>query len=333
MSYLLRSASLTNYVEVARAVGLDPYQHLGAAGISRYALLDHDIKIPAEAVASLLEASAQAADAEDFGLRMAETRQLANLGPLAFAVREEPTLRKAVESMARYLRLHNEALAMRIEEAEGLVMIREEVLSGVPGSLRQSIELMVGVLYRLLQAFVGASWRPRSICFTHAAPVSTATHMRVFGMPVMFNQDFNGIVCRAADLEVPLPSYEPAMANQVRRYLDTMLAQSNASMPDKVRQLVIAMLPLGVCSVERVAEQLGVDRRTVHHHLEQYGENYSKVVNAVRVDLATRYIENRERPLSEVATLLGFSSLSAFSRWFNGHFGCSVSQWRARQER
>ncbi|MFS8977230.1 AraC family transcriptional regulator [Cupriavidus necator] len=333
MSYLLRSASLTNYVEVARALGLDPYQHLSAAGISRYALLDHDIKIPAEAVASLLEASAHAADVEDFGLRMAETRQLANLGPLAFAVREEPTLRKAVESMARYLRLHNEALAMRIEEAEGLVMIREEVLNGVPGSLRQSKELMVGVLYRLLQLFLGPSWKPRSVCFTHAAPASTVTHMRVFGMPVLFNQDFDGIVCRAADLDVPLPSYEPAMAHQVRRYLDTMLAQSDTSMPDKVRQLVIAMLPLGVCSVERVAQQLGVDRRTVHHHLEQYGENYSRVVNAVRVDLATRYIENRERPLSEVATLLGFSSLSAFSRWFSGNFGCSVSQWRARRER
>ncbi|WP_454736025.1 AraC family transcriptional regulator [Cupriavidus necator] len=333
MSYLLRSASLTNYVEVARALGLDPYQHLSAAGISRYALLDHDIKIPAEAVASLLEASAHAADVEDFGLRMAETRQLANLGPLAFAVREEPTLRKAVESMARYLRLHNEALAMRIEEAEGLVMIREEVLDGVAGSLRQSKELMVGVLYRLLQLFLGPSWKPRSVCFTHAAPASTGTHMRVFGMPVLFNQDFDGIVCRAADLDVPLPSYEPAMAHQVRRYLDTMLAQSDTSMPDKVRQLVIAMLPLGICSVERVAQQLGVDRRTVHHHLEQYGENYSRVVNAVRVDLATRYIENRERPLSEVATLLGFSSLSAFSRWFSGNFGCSVSQWRARRER
>jgi len=47
------------------------------------------------------------------------------------------------------------------------------------------------------------------------------------------------------------------------------------------------MLPPGVCSVERVAEQLGVDRRTVHRHLEQHGENHSRVVNAMRVDLAT----------------------------------------------
>ncbi len=98
MSYQLRSASLTNYVEVARSVGLEPYQQLRAAGINRSALLDPDIMIPAEAVGRLLEASAQAAAIEDFGLRLAETRQLSILGPLGFVVQGQPTLRKALES-------------------------------------------------------------------------------------------------------------------------------------------------------------------------------------------------------------------------------------------
>ena len=44
--------------------------------------------------------------------------------------------------------------------------------------------------------------------------------------------------------------------------------------------------------------------------------------------MAPRYVSSRDRPLSEVASLLGFDSLSAFSRWFHGRFGCSVSKWR-----
>jgi len=119
------------------------------------------------------------------------------------------------------------------------------------------------------------------------------------------------------------------MAQQVRRYLHALLAQSNASMADKVRRLVHALLAGGTCSVDRVALQLGVDRRTVHRWLQQEGTTYSEVVNDARKTLVTRYIENRARPLSEVATLLGFSSLSAFSRWFGTQFGCSVSKWRA----
>ena len=171
----------------------------------------------------------------------------------------------AGEAMARYMRLHNEALATRIEETDGLVMIRCDTLGRQLGPARQSTELVVGVMYRILQLFLGPAWRPRSICFAHAAPVSNATHLRVFSIAPMFNQEFDGIVCRSADLEVALPSYNPAVAQQAHQYLDTLLAQSSACMADKVRQVVLSMLPVGSCSVERVALQLGVDRRTVHH--------------------------------------------------------------------
>lgn len=328
MSYMLRSTALTNYIETARSVGVDPYKELAEAGISRYALLDPEMKIPVDSVVRLLEKSAEEADVDDLGLRMAESRQLSDLGPLAFAVREEPTLRKALESMVRYLHLQNEALMIRIEEAEGLVIISEEIQAA--GARRQAIELAVGVLYRTLSLFLGATWRPRSICFMHAAPRSLAICTRVFGMPAQFSQDFDGIVCRASDLEQSLPTYDPAMAKQVRQYLDTLLVQSGTTMPDRVRKLVFALLPAGVCSLERIAMHLGVDRRTVHRKLADYGESYSSILNAARVDMVTRYIENRERPLSEVATLLGFSATSTFSHWFSREFGCSVSKWRAR---
>lgn len=329
MSYYLRSASLTNYVEVARALGLDPYQQLRAARIGRSVLLDPDIRIPAAQVGRLMEASAKAAGVDDFGLRMAELRQLSNLGPLAFVVQEQPNLLRALESMVRHMDLQNESLSMRVEREGELVIIRLQLLSDEASPLRQATDLAVGVVFRILSVFLGPSWRPRSISFSHAAPASTATWQRVFGMPALFNQDFDGIVCRAADLEAPLPSYDPVMAQQVKRYLGTLLAQSSTTLRDKVRKLVYLLLPSGMCSVERVAQHLGVDRRTVHRHLEQEGTTYLEIVAEARASLVQRYIENPERRLSEVATLLGFSSLSAFSRWFADRFGCSVTRWRA----
>jgi len=335
VAYLLRSASLANYVEVARSVGLNPYQQLGDAGLGSHAVLNTEVMLPVEAVSHLLEASARASGHVDFGLRMAESRQQSELGPLALALREAPTLRKAIDWIARYSRLHNEALVVRVEESGDLLMIQTELMGRSRGTLRQSIELVVGVLYRTIHCFVGqrleAAPTPRRICFTHAAPTSTASHARIFGMTVSFNQEFDGIVYRAADLDVPLRSHDPAMAQQVRRYLDASLAQTACSLPDNVRRLVSSMLPQGACSIDRVAQHLGVDRRTVHRQLGRTGESYSRIVNAVRSELANRYIENCERPLSEVAALVGFSSLSAFSRWFGREYGCSVSEWRVRR--
>lgn len=333
MPYTLRSASLTHYVDVARAAGLDPYQQLRAARIARAALLDPDLRIRAEYVGRLLDASAQAAGIDDFGLRMAALRDFSNLGPLAFVVREAPTLREALASMVRYMALQNEALAMWLEEEGPLVVIRLQLLSERPGTMRQATDLAVGVMFRMLRLFLGSGWRPRSISFTHGAPASTATSLQLFGMPADYSQDFDGIVCTAADLAAPLPSYDPVMANQVKQYLGTLLAQSSSSMQDQVRKLVYALLPTGLCSVDRVAQHLAVDRRTVHRRLANEHTTYSDVLDAARADLVLRYVANAARPLSEVATLLGFSSLSAFSRWFGAYFGCSVTAWRLREKK
>ncbi|EHP40615.1 AraC family transcriptional regulator [Cupriavidus basilensis OR16] len=330
MTYLVRATALTNYVRVAREVGLDPYKQLSKAGIRRATLLDPDAMIAADALRSLLAESASAAGVEDFGLRMAETRQLTDLGPLGFAIQGEPTLRKALESMMRYLRLQSESVVMAIEELDELVVIRESLLTDGQAPQRQSIELVVAGVYRLLRRFLGETWKPRSICFSHAPPSGPTGHARVFGMPVLFNQEFDGIVCRATDLDAPLAAYDPLMAWEVRQHLDTLLAGSDLAFPDVVRRLVLALLPSGNCSVDSVAQHLRVDRRTVHRRLAKDGESYSGIYNGVRADLAARLARSEARPLAELAALLGFSTASSFARWFGGHFGCTVSEWRAR---
>src|SRR5215813_8227670 len=107
---LLRSASLTNFAEVARKVGLDPARLLTEFGLSQRSLRDPEIKIPIESVRQLLEASAERSGAEALGLMMAETRRLSNLGPVGLLIREQPTLRLALEAAARYARDLNVAL-------------------------------------------------------------------------------------------------------------------------------------------------------------------------------------------------------------------------------
>ena len=69
--------------------------------------------------------------------------------------------------------------------------------------------------------------------------------------------------------------------------------------------------------------------RTLHRYLAREGETCSSIVDAVRVDLARRYVEDKGRSLSEVSDLLGFSALSSFSRWFRARFASSPMGWRA----
>jgi len=114
----IRSASLVDYVEVAGSVGLDPYKMLGRFRLARSCLRSPDLRISADAVAELLQASASAARVDDFALRLAQRRGLSNLGPLALIVREQPTVRKAIEVLIQYIALHSDALCPRLDEKE-----------------------------------------------------------------------------------------------------------------------------------------------------------------------------------------------------------------------
>lgn len=332
MTALVRSAALTYFAELAAACGFDPRALLARAGLQPRCLTDPDSKVPAHRVGRLLEDAAAEANEPAFGLRLAESRRLSNLGPLALLVRDEPTLRSALETLMHHIHVHNEAIAVHVAEHSGLVVIRTELASDCSGSLRQATELVVGVSCRVLQTLLGTAWKPRLVCFTHAAPKSLAVHRRVLGPAVEFGHEFNGIVCNAADLDAPNPGADPVLARYSEKLLQPTL-ERGASMSSSVRRLIVLLLPRGLCRVEVVAQHLGVDRRTVHRKLGAEGTNFSMLLDAERRELAARYVEDSERPLTEVAAQLGFTAPSAFSRWHTACTGQSAARRRALARR
>ena len=331
MSVLVRSASLTHFAAVAAECGLDARALVAEVGLPRGCLDDPDLMVPAWLVQRLLELAAVRGKEPAFGLRLAESRRLSNLGPLALLVRDEPTLRHVLEALMAGMHVHNEALTVRIEQDGKLVAIREELDTEPGRPHRQATELVVGVTFRVLSVFMGAGWRPRVVCFSHRAPASLKVHRRLFGVAVEFGHEFDGIVCNAADLDAPNPGADPVMA----RYTHRLLQQAPRIRPrvtDRVREFVVLLLPRGHCRVETVAQHMGVDRRTVARHLAAEGTTFSEIVDGVRADLLLRYVE-AARPLSEVSDLLGFSGPSAFSRWHRTRFGVAARTRQAGRPR
>jgi AraC-like DNA-binding protein len=327
MPALVRSASLTHFDQVAAASGLDARTLVAAAGLPSRCLDDPDLKIPARGVARLLEIAAARAHDPAFALRMVEARRLSNLGPLGLLVRDEPTLRDALEALMRHIHLHNEALTVRVEQNGPLVVVRFELDAEGGEPVRQATELVVGVAFRVLGVFMGASWRPRLVCFSHRAPPHLGAHRRVFGRAVEFGHEFDGIVCNAAALDTPNPGADPVMARYARRMLDDRgRALTTAA---QVRQLIVLLLPRGHCKADRVAQHLGIDRRTVSRRLDAEGTTFSELVDRVRGDLSSRYLKEGSRPLAEISALLGFSAPSAYSRWHRQQLGTPPRQAKA----
>jgi AraC-like DNA-binding protein len=327
MTDLIRSACLTTFPEIARSVGLQPDALLSSVGIERRALDDREMRIPVRAWRQALELAAQQSKVEAFGLRIAETRQLSILGPIGLLVREEPTVRQAIRSFAKYLAVHNEALSLNLDEVAGQAVASVELSVDRPQIIRQSVELTVGVLFRILQPMVSSLWQP-IVCFTHEPPTRRDVHHRLFGPRVDFHCNFNGIIFAAAELERAQIGADASFAEHARRYLDSLLNRSDATLESKLRELVRLQLSTGRCTADRLAHQVGCDRRTLHRRLAQEQVTFNEILDSVRTTLAVRALQDRRANLAAAADLLGFSSESAFSRWFLGRFNVRPSEWR-----
>ena len=301
---------------------------LRASGIDRRALTDPDIRITATSVVELLETSAAESGCATLGLRMAESRQLADLGAISLLITHQATMRDALTTLVQYRQLLNPSLLVSLDEHADVVLVREELLVGGKGTMRQSYELAIGVLYRLFRAVLGPRWRPLAVNFTHAPPDDLSVHRRFFGPICEFGSDFNGLICSRRDLEAPNPAADPMLAQFAERYLRTLPNADARQLSKEVQKAIYLLLSVGEATIGKVAGSVGMNERTLQRRLVAEGADFSQLLNDVRRELATRYLTNSRLALSRIAGLVGYSRQSSFNRWFAEEFAMSPTDWR-----
>jgi AraC-like DNA-binding protein len=102
------------------------------------------------------------------------------------------------------------------------------------------------------------------------------------------------------------------------------------SLIDRVRTTIRVMLPDGYPALDTVARSLRLSTGAIQRELAQAGLLYKDVVELTRRDLAFMYLRQRQLPLSEIAFLLGYSELSAFSRAVRRWSGASPRALRMK---
>jgi AraC-like DNA-binding protein len=332
----IHTAALTNYFEVARFVGLDPYKMLRQFRISPATLADPDALLNSGAVADLLTASAEESGCETFGLLMAESRSLATLGPISLLLAHQGTARDVLNALVSYQSVLNEVISLDLEDSrqgdtKGLAIIRAGFFNGYDG--RQSIELLMAIICRTVSEVVSGRWHPDLAYFRHGAPADLSHHMRIFQCPLVFDADFNGLVCAETALDAPNPAAESVMARHAKRYLDMLMPESaDDSVTERARRSLYLLVPAGRAVLEQLGTTLGLHPRALQRQLERERRSFATLLNEVRRELALRYLANSAHSIGAVARMTGYATASSFSRWFAGEFGMSPAQWRAEEK-
>jgi AraC-like DNA-binding protein len=127
-----------------------------------------------------------------------------------------------------------------------------------------------------------------------------------------------------------MPNRDARLHTIMRTCLEALGSHSsgNEALFDRVRSTIRVKLPNGYPSLEQVAAELRVAPSAIQRDLAEHGLTYKDAVEHMRKSLAQMYLEQRQLPLTEIAFLLGYSELSAFSRAFARWTGMSPRAYR-----
>jgi AraC-like DNA-binding protein len=109
----------------------------------------------------------------------------------------------------------------------------------------------------------------------------------------------------------------------------TMLYRRDREMVLRVRDCLRDALPEAK-PLAAVANALHLSPRTLHRRLEEEGSSFQAIKDALRRDLAIKWLSKTQHPLAQIAADLGFADPSAFYRAFVSWTGMAPTHYRQR---
>ena len=327
------ASAATGIVGFIEKFGGDVDRIFGDAGILPDMAGAPTLKLKLSAFCQLFEESARQTGHGNFGLWFGNQFKPRDLGLWGYAAVSAPTLGSALENLVGLFPYHQESSAMRLVRGrDGLVRLEYQITAPAIVERRQDAELSLGMFLNFFRECCGPSWAPEEVHFEHPKPALAKEHEMAFDAPVYFSQPTNALLFRPEILARRMPATDLKLLAVMQTCLERLGSEPPAEDPllDRVRTAVRVKLPEGCPALEEVADDLRVPVGAICRDLHHGGTTYTELVEGVRRDLALSYVRQRQLPFSEIAMLLGYSELSAFSRAFRRWTGASPREWRAR---
>lgn len=319
--HYVRSAILVGSIPLMAEWGRDALALSQELEIDPIALRDPDIPVPAARVLNFYERAAEITGCRSFGLRMAARTGLAVVGPLWILLRQAQTLEQMLDDLVAHFDLYTQAAVTSFRREGSGRRLCWATATGVSEREVQMAEFSVAVLCAEIRRYAPAGWEPASVSFRHAAPPDRSELRRVFGSNLSFDQPDNSILVERALLDRPLR----VEGSRTRELLSHMLRQSgepvDPGLVERVDGMVRALMPYASCSLADLGRALGMAPRSLQEHLQAQGSNFQQIRDRARADLAVKYLRHSRMSLTQIAGMLGYSELSAFSRSFRRWHG------------
>src|SRR4029077_9499556 len=254
------------------------------------------------------------------------------IGLLYYVSASSEILNEALHRVVRYSGIANEGVSLKFratkEAAIGLNYVGVERQSD-----RHHIEFWMVSIIRLCRQLTNRRLVPSRIRVMHHRSNTPAELKSFLGCVIEFASSVDEVVFPGAVKLMPISSSDPHLNELLIKYCEEALEHRRPernTLRSSVENAMAPLLPHGKATAVETARRIGMSHRTLARKLSSEGLTFSKISENLKADLARHYLKDGDLPISQIAWLLGYREVSAFTHAYKRWTGMTPRQSRAQ---
>ncbi|KAB8038565.1 AraC family transcriptional regulator [Janthinobacterium aquaticum] len=321
-----------HFARAMLADGHDPADFARQTGITEALLAEPGGRINAERHRRMMLYAQHLAPQRGM-LEMDVPHWFAQFSSIAHVCFNRPTLREALQELLKLRGLIGEFDFMLMREQGGRVEI-DYLSEFCPlGGAMQAL-----ANFKLLSLVVRAYDGPRATTFRTgfmgAAPWFAHNVSECFGAPARYHQGRNSLTFDAHKLDQPYAQFNAVLAPHALQHAHAQLQQLHDAQrfSARVEQAIVDLLGAhhgnGASLLPALCDGLAINSWTLRRQLQQEHTSFRALELRAKSRESRRLLRETRLSVAEIGERLGFSSQSAFTRFFRTQFDLPPARYR-----
>jgi AraC-like DNA-binding protein len=315
----------------SKEAGVDVVSLLKKAGLTLHQIEDPGARLKVRDQINFLNLAANALHDGLLGFHLAQSADLRELGAIYYVSASSEFLGTALQRAARYSSIANEGVFLKyIDGREVVISFRYVGVSRHKD--RHQIECFMTILIRLCQQLSGRRVMPSRVSLTHWRNDARPDFVEFLGGNVDFGEPADEVAFAPVIKQMPVASADPYLNKFLIAHFEEKLScrpKTRGSLQSSVENAIVPILPHGKVRVSEIARQLGISQRSLTRRLTSEEKTFSGVLEGLRSNLAESYLADEDLSISQIAWLLGYKEISAFTHAFKRWTGSTPREARS----
>lgn len=324
----LRISAAWALPDVLHELGIALDDVLADAGLEAGLFGDRENAITYPQLERLFLACERRSACDHFGFLVGQRSRLADMGLAGAVALCQRTAGAGLREFVEFFNLHDTAATVTLIGAGTYVRFVYAVTEHGMTDTRHFQQGGIAIACNILQDLCGPEWMPIGVTFASRRPSNPGVLRKYLHAPVQFDADESAVLFARHWLDEPLRTVEPWKKRAITQQARAQRQQMLADFPATLRRLLRKQLLLGRFSMQEIAAQLSMHRRTLDRHLQKHGVGYGEVLESVKEDVARLLLRDTSMPIQQIAETVRFSSAANFATAFRRRVGMTPSEYR-----